>query len=124
MGVYGCLNAYTLDVVHRLRAQHNFKNFAHMCQVSLGRPGIVWSFFAIFVLNWGALLASLMIIGTELPVLLRHWVKDTPVLERKLCITLLVVVVAPISYFKSVSRLNIPSLLNQLFLLIGELGVG
>eukprot|EP00053_Salpingoeca_punica_P012770 m.114671 g.114671 ORF g.114671 m.114671 type:complete len:465 (-) comp16036_c1_seq1:1340-2734(-) len=118
---FGILNTYTLGLIYKLSHENGFHNFAEMCHSSLGRAGFIMSCMVIFLLNWGALVAGMQVIGMSAPVLMRDWFGDHVALRRTNLLVMTTFIFGPVSYFKSVARLSIPSLLNQFFLYLAFL---
>eukprot|EP00047_Mylnosiga_fluctuans_P011713 m.22537 g.22537 ORF g.22537 m.22537 type:complete len:452 (+) comp3766_c0_seq1:150-1505(+) len=113
---YLCLNAYTLQIVHRLVARYHYESFPEMCRGALGRPGFYAACAATFFLNWGSQLIQLLILGNTAPDLLAD-ISDTKYFTRSYVLVGFVLAASPICFFKSVGRLAIPSLLNQIFVM-------
>lgn len=122
LGLYLCLNAYTLMLTHRIVARQGYHTFPEMCMATLGKPGFFAACAAIFLLNWGAQVGALQILGRNAPPMLQEWIADSAYFGRAWVIPAVVLLAFPITLFKSVARLGIPALFNQIFL-AGALGI-
>ena len=71
----------------------------------------------IFLLNWGAQVGQLLVLGDAAPAVLKKLGAGNSVyFNRSYVIVFATILASPLCFFKSVGRLGVPAMLSQIFL--------
>lgn len=128
---FGVMNLFTLWLVYDLCLRFGVHTFVELCHLGLGKVGHVWACAVILVLNWGGMVGGLQVIGSTAPPLIHTLFYNGTSPDATLAndfggrwysrsniLILAVAIFGAPCYTKSVGMLEIPSLLNQVCLMV------